>query len=157
TMKHKTVFRYGAHCHGDRMSNRPDRIRARSALTRPVTERYLTSGPPAARAPTDTAPGMGDTPGVVWPAWWQAGQRWRSWRLAARRESVICLAVTGKLTIDTGWGRRIRPLGPFSIEIAAPAARVFDVIAAPYLGRTPRALAGKLRVIQQGKGMVLVE
>jgi hypothetical protein len=68
-----------------------------------------------------------------------------------------CLTVTGKLTVDTGWGRRVRPLGPFSIEVAAPAATVFDVIAAPYLGRTPRALAGKLRVIQRGKGMVLAE
>jgi hypothetical protein len=68
-----------------------------------------------------------------------------------------CLAVTGKLTIDTGWGRRVRPLGPFSIEVAAPAVTVFDVIAAPYLERTPRALAGKLRVIQRGKDMVLAE
>jgi hypothetical protein len=68
-----------------------------------------------------------------------------------------CLVVTGKLTIDTGWGRRIRPLGPFSIEVAAPAPTVFDVIAAPYLGRTPRAMAGKLRVIQRGEGMVLAE
>jgi hypothetical protein len=71
--------------------------------------------------------------------------------------AAYCLAVTGKLTIDTGWGRRARPLGPFSIEVAAPAATVFDVIAAPYLGRTPRALAGKLRVIQRGGGMVLAE
>ena len=68
-----------------------------------------------------------------------------------------CLVVTGKLTIDTGWGRRVRPLGPFSIEVAAPAPTVFDVIAAPYLGRTPRAMAGKLRVIQRGEGMVLAE
>jgi hypothetical protein len=28
------------------------------------------------------------------------------------------LVVTGKLTIDTGWGRRVRPLGPFGVEIA---------------------------------------
>jgi hypothetical protein len=32
------------------------------------------------------------------------------------------LLVTGKLTLDTGWGRRVRPLGPFGVEIAAPAA-----------------------------------
>src|SRR6266487_6532889 len=51
------------------------------------------------------------------------------------------LVVTGKLTIDTGWGRRVRPLGPFGVEIAAPVATVFDVIAAPYLGRTPNGLA----------------
>src|SRR5262249_488873 len=40
---------------------------------------------------------------------------------------------------------------------AAPAGTVFDVITAPYLGRTPRALAAKLRVIQRGEGMVLAE
>ena len=67
------------------------------------------------------------------------------------------LVVTGKLTIDTGWGRRVRPLGPFGVEIAAPAGTVFDVIAAPYLGRTPRAMAGKLRVLQRGTNMVLAE
>ncbi len=67
------------------------------------------------------------------------------------------LVVTGKLTIDTGWGRRVRPLGPFGVEIEAPATTVFDVVAAPYLGRTPRAMAGKLQVLQRGAGMVLAE
>jgi hypothetical protein len=67
------------------------------------------------------------------------------------------LVVTGKLTVDTGWGRRVRPLGPFSVEVAAPAGMVFDVIAGPYLGRTPRAMAGKLWVIERGEGMVLAE
>lgn len=67
------------------------------------------------------------------------------------------LVVTGKLTIDTGWGRRVRPLGPFGVEIAAPAATVFDVIAAPYLGRTPRAMSGRLQVLQRGADMVLAE
>jgi polyketide cyclase/dehydrase/lipid transport protein len=65
------------------------------------------------------------------------------------------LLVTGKLTIDTGWGRRVRPPGPLGVEIAAPAETVFDVIAAPYLGRTPRAMAGKLQVMQRGTDMVL--
>ena len=67
------------------------------------------------------------------------------------------LLVTGKLTVDTGWGRRVRPLGPFGVEVAAPAGTVFDVIAAPYLGRTPRAMAGKLRVLDRGTDMVLAE
>jgi Polyketide cyclase / dehydrase and lipid transport len=67
------------------------------------------------------------------------------------------LVVTGKLTIDTGWGRRVRPLGPFGVEVAAPAGTVFDVIAAPYLSRTPRAMSGKLQVLQRGTGMVLAE
>jgi hypothetical protein len=67
------------------------------------------------------------------------------------------LLVTGKLTIDTGWGRRVRPLGPFGVDVAAPAATVFDVIATPYLGRTPRAMAGKLQVLERGSDMVLAE
>src|SRR5215468_11917184 len=67
------------------------------------------------------------------------------------------LTVTGKLTADTGWGRSVRPLGPFSVQVGAPAPTVFDVIAAPYLGRTPRAMAGKLRVLQRGTDMVLAE
>ena len=64
--------------------------------------------------------------------------------------------VTGRLTVDTG-GAAESPAGPFSVEVAAPAGTVFDVIAAPYLGRTPRAMAGKLRVIERGEGMVLAE
>lgn len=67
------------------------------------------------------------------------------------------LVVTGKLTLDTGWGRRVRPLGPFGVEIAAPAETVFDIIAAPYLGRTPRAMSGKLKVLERGTDMVLAE
>jgi hypothetical protein len=67
------------------------------------------------------------------------------------------LTVTGKLTTDTGWGRRVRPLGPFGVLVAAPAETVFDVIAGPYLGRTPRAMAGKLRVLERGTDMVLAE
>src|SRR5439155_4632958 len=67
------------------------------------------------------------------------------------------LTVTGKLTADTGWGRRVRPLGPFSVQIDAPATTVFDVVATLYLGRTPRAMAGKLRVLERGTDMVLAE
>ncbi len=63
--------------------------------------------------------------------------------------------VRGALTLDLGLGRRIRPLGPMTVRIQAPRTVVFDVIAAPYLGRTPRAMASKLRVIEQGEDMVL--
>jgi hypothetical protein len=63
--------------------------------------------------------------------------------------------VTGACPVDLGIGRRVRPLGPQLVEMAAPREVVFDVIAEPYLGRTPRALADKLRVLEHGSDMVL--
>jgi hypothetical protein len=65
------------------------------------------------------------------------------------------LVARAGLTLDIGVGRRIRPLGPVTLDIAAPPEVVFDVIAAPYLGRTPRALHGKLEVIERGADLVL--
>ena len=63
--------------------------------------------------------------------------------------------VTGACPIDLGIGRRMRPLGPQLVDMAAPREVVFDVIAEPYLGRTPRALADKLQVLERGSDMVL--
>ena len=63
--------------------------------------------------------------------------------------------VSGALAPDTGRGRRVRPLGPLEIEVRAPRDVVFDVIAAPYLGRTPRAMADKLEVLERGSDLVL--
>jgi hypothetical protein len=63
--------------------------------------------------------------------------------------------VTGACPLDLGIGRRVRPLGPQLVEMAAPREVVFDVIAEPYLGRTPRALADKLRVLERGSDMAL--
>src|SRR5918996_2631588 len=65
------------------------------------------------------------------------------------------LVARAGLTLDIGIGRRIRPLGPIALDIAAPPDVVFDVIAAPYLGRTPRALRDKLEVIERGADLVL--
>jgi hypothetical protein len=63
--------------------------------------------------------------------------------------------VTGACPVDLGVGRRVRPLGPQLVEMAAPRELVFDVLAEPYLGRAPRALADKLRVLERGSDMVL--
>jgi hypothetical protein len=65
------------------------------------------------------------------------------------------LLTSGAVTIDVGLGRRVRSLGPVSWHIAAGRKLVFDVIAAPYLGRTPRALEDKLEVWERGSDMVL--
>lgn len=63
--------------------------------------------------------------------------------------------VTGAVPLDLGLGRRIRPLGPFGIDIAAPPEVVFDVLSEPYLGRQTRAVADKIRVLERGSDMVL--
>lgn len=65
------------------------------------------------------------------------------------------LLASGALTLDLGRGRRLQPLGPLGQTILAPQEIVFDVIAAPYLGRTPRALADKLQIWERGSDMVL--
>jgi hypothetical protein len=65
------------------------------------------------------------------------------------------LAVRGALTLDVGPGRRVRPLGPIHVPIGAARETVFDVVAAPYLGKTPRAMQEKLRVLERGTDMVL--
>jgi hypothetical protein len=65
------------------------------------------------------------------------------------------LVARAGLTLDIGVGRRVRSLGPIALDIAAPPEVVFDVIAAPYLGRTPRALRHKLEVIERGADLVL--
>jgi hypothetical protein len=65
------------------------------------------------------------------------------------------LLARGALTLDLGIGRRLRPLGPIERTIAAPPDTVFDVIAAPYLGRTPRAMRDKLDVWERGSDMAL--
>jgi hypothetical protein len=63
--------------------------------------------------------------------------------------------VTGALPVDLGLGRRTRPLGPQTVDIAAPRDLVFDIIAAPYLRRQPRAIAEKIQVLERGTDMVL--
>jgi hypothetical protein len=62
---------------------------------------------------------------------------------------------TGQLTLDVDVGRTVLPLGPQQHDIAAPREVVFDVIAEPYLGRTPRALADEIEVLERGDDMVL--
>jgi len=63
--------------------------------------------------------------------------------------------VSGAVPVDLGIGRRLRPLGPLSIEIDAPRDLVFDVIAEPYAERTSRAALEKVRVLERGQDMVL--
>jgi hypothetical protein len=63
--------------------------------------------------------------------------------------------VSGALPVDLGVGRTTRPLGPLSVQVAAPRETVFDVIAAPYAERAPRAMRAKVKVLERGADMVL--
>jgi len=75
--------------------------------------------------------------------------------LLAGAATGYLLVVRGALTLDLGLGRRICPLGPMRISIAAPRDTVFDVIAGPYLTKTPRAMRAKLDVLERGSDMAL--
>lgn len=63
--------------------------------------------------------------------------------------------VTGAVPVDIGIGRRVRSLGPLEVRVEAPREVVFDVLAAPYAERAPRALREKVRVLERGQDMVL--
>ena len=75
--------------------------------------------------------------------------------LGGAAAGVYALVARGAVTIDLGIGRTLRPLGPLTVTIAAPRELVFEVISAPYLGRTPRALGRKLQVLERGRDLVL--
>ena len=75
--------------------------------------------------------------------------------LAGAAITLWALVVRGAITLDVGIGRTVRPLGPLSVLIAAPREVVFDVVSHPYLGRTPRALEKKLKVLERGQDLVL--
>ncbi|MCH0543443.1 SRPBCC family protein [Streptomyces sp. MUM 203J] len=63
--------------------------------------------------------------------------------------------VTGALPLDLGVGRRTRPLGRQTVEIAAGREVVFDVVAQPYLGRATTAMREKVVVLERGSDLVL--
>lgn len=76
--------------------------------------------------------------------------------LVALAVSAYVLVVVGSLTLDTGIGRRTRPLGPLSVTVAAPREAVFDFLAAPYLSpNPPRAQREKVEVLERGVDLVV--
>jgi Polyketide cyclase / dehydrase and lipid transport len=77
--------------------------------------------------------------------------------LAGAGATLYQWLVKGALTLDTGIGRTHLPLGPIETDIAADAETTFEVIAAPYLGKTPQAMEEKFHVLERGTDMVLAE
>ncbi len=66
------------------------------------------------------------------------------------------LTSTGRLTLDTGWGRRVRALGPQVVHVDAPRETVFDLAVVPYLAANPpRELREKVEVLERGTDMAI--
>jgi hypothetical protein len=84
---------------------------------------------------------------------------WVAWLLVAVLVvgvvTLVRLMRVGTLTLDTGWGRTIHPLGPIVVDVEAPRDLVYEQISAPYLGRTPQSLRGHLEVVDRGGDLVL--
>ncbi|MEP7019201.1 MAG: SRPBCC family protein [Pseudonocardiales bacterium] len=83
------------------------------------------------------------------------GKLWTAGAMAGAGVAGYLGLVSGAVPIDVGVGRRTRPLGPLTVDIAAARDVVFDVLAEPYLGRQSRAVAEKIHVLERGTDMVL--
>ena len=68
---------------------------------------------------------------------------------------LVSAWLAGRLTIDLGWGRSLHPLGPIESTIEAPRDVVFDVLAAPYLGRVPKSVREQIEVLDRGTDLVV--
>jgi hypothetical protein len=69
--------------------------------------------------------------------------------------TLLSWMTRGKLTLDAGLGRTFHHLGPVTVAIDAPRDVVYELLSAPYLGRTPRPLADTLEVLERGSDMVV--
>lgn len=63
--------------------------------------------------------------------------------------------VTGAVTLDLGIGRRVRPLGPLTVEVDAPRTVVYAAACAPYATRRTRAMQQKVEILERGESMLL--
>jgi hypothetical protein len=67
--------------------------------------------------------------------------------------AMFLLLAMGRLHLDLGWGRSLHELGPITVRIAAPRELVFEIISAPYLGRTPRGSG--IEVLARGENLAV--
>ena len=75
--------------------------------------------------------------------------------LAVLVAALVWAWLTGRLTLDLGWGRSMRPLGPLEVTVDAPRDVVYNVVASPYLSRTPRELRNELDVLERDADLVV--
>ena len=67
----------------------------------------------------------------------------------------VGLMAVGRLTLDLGWGRSFHQLGPLELPVAAPRELVYQQLASPYLGATPRGMRHRLQVLDRGADLVV--
>ena len=72
--------------------------------------------------------------------------------LLALSAGLFLALAMGRAHLDLGFGRSIHQLGPISATIRAPRELVFEIIAAPYLGRS--SVPG-IEVLARGEGLVV--
>lgn len=65
------------------------------------------------------------------------------------------LVSRGMVHLDLGVGRSFHGLGPITLRIAAPRDLVFEVVSAPYLGRMPASLIGKIEILERTEDLVV--
>jgi hypothetical protein len=65
------------------------------------------------------------------------------------------LVSRGMVVVDLGLGRSFHTLGPITNRITAPRELVFDVVSAPYLGRMPASLEGKIDILERSENLVV--
>src|SRR5919108_5091906 len=65
------------------------------------------------------------------------------------------LVSRGMVHLNLGLGRSFHGLGPITPRIAAPRDLVFEAMSAPYLGRMPASLEGKIEILERTKNLVV--
>lgn len=75
--------------------------------------------------------------------------------LAAGGATAFFLASRGLMALDLDVGRSIHPLGPITIGIGAPRDLVFDIVSAPYLGKMPASMKGKIEILDRHGDLVV--
>jgi hypothetical protein len=73
--------------------------------------------------------------------------------LLATAATTFVLLAMGRLHLDLNWGRSIHELGPITVRIEAPRDLVYEIISAPYLGRTPGGSG--IEVLARGDALVV--
>jgi hypothetical protein len=75
--------------------------------------------------------------------------------VAAGGAAAFFLASRGLMALDLDVGRSVHPLGPITVRIRAPRDLVFEIVAAPYLGKMPASMVGKIEILDRHGDLVV--